>query len=106
MDKTHAGDLMPRHVRIECPGCLRNLRARAEHLDRKFRCRKCGHSFRARSEADEAPIVAISEIARRPTTFVEIPCPKCRRGLRVRTGLLGRRAGCKYCEHQFIAAPD
>jgi predicted nucleic acid-binding Zn-ribbon protein len=34
-------------------------------------------------------------------TYLEIPCPKCQRKLRIPTEYLGKRLSCKYCEHVF-----
>jgi exonuclease SbcC len=36
-------------------------------------------------------------------TYVEIPCPKCERKLRIPTEYFGKRLACKYCEHVFRA---
>ena len=101
MSKTHSGDLCLRHVRIACPSCRCDLRVRPEHLGRRVRCKHCEHAFRARSEDDRGPDALAPELVPRATTFIEVPCPNCQRGLRVRTRHLGRRVGCKYCKHQF-----
>ena len=37
-------------------------------------------------------------------TYLEIPCPKCQRKLRIPTEYLSKRLACKYCEHVFT--PD
>src|SRR5271165_524934 len=35
------------------------------------------------------------------TQYIEMPCPQCGRGLRVRTSYVGLRLACKYCRHNF-----
>jgi chromosome segregation ATPase len=40
------------------------------------------------------------------TQYFEMPCPHCRRGLRIRTTYVGRRLLCKYCKHDFRVAGE
>ncbi len=37
---------------------------------------------------------------------IPVPCPSCRRSLRIRVENLGRMGICQHCGHRFRAAPD
>ncbi len=38
--------------------------------------------------------------------YIDMPCPRCNRGLRIRTNYVGLRLQCKYCEHKFQVPAD
>jgi hypothetical protein len=94
-------DGMPRRVGIRCPNCQRELKARAEHVGRRVRCRDCRHAFRADAEAGggpEPPAPVAPPPSRRK---IVVPCPGCRRELRIGVRHVGVDVRCKHCSHLF-----
>ena len=40
-------------------------------------------------------------------TVLELPCPQCKKPLKVPTNILGKKIKCKFCSHAFVATdPD
>lgn len=79
---------MSKRIRIPCPNCRVELRARPEYLGQSGRCKHCGHPFRLWS-------------------YVRVPCPNCRSLLDVRHAYLGQWVSCKHCNHVFLVhSPD
>src|SRR5260370_1640788 len=77
---------MPKHIRIPCPECARELRVRPEYVGRHVQCKHCQHSF---------------AIPRHLT----VKCPQCRVDGKIRTENVGREIQCKHCGAAFSTQP-
>src|SRR5262249_28943263 len=54
------------------------------------------------------PNINMLEISGKPlvTKYIDNPCPKCGRNLRVRTTYIGRKIACNHCNHGFLVKAD
>ena len=66
---------MPRAITIECPDCDKQVKAPADILGKKIRCKACGAAFTAR-EVEDADEVEEVEEAPRKKPAAKKPAPK------------------------------
>ena len=70
-------------TRIACPGCRERLRIEPEALDFPGTCKGCECRFTV-------------------GVYVQVSCPKCQRGSKIRESYWGQRVRCIRCKHDFI----
>jgi chromosome segregation ATPase len=98
------------YIELRCPSCQHTLRVRDEYLGKGIVCRYCHRAFEAGGPAavspagpSQAEVAAATPSPRAARPAVELSCPSCHHGLRVREEYLGKGIVCRYCAHSFVA---